>query len=359
MRPSPMIVYTLLLMMLSAIPGHAAKRVALTIGNSEYGSAPLRNSVNDATAMAALFKAANFDVESHNNLGKDEMTKAIDDFGKKSEGSDIAIIYYAGHGVEVRGANYLLPVDSRLLTAARVAESELDSETVSLRKLLTVLKSAQRLRLVILDVCHVDNTKLVGCASKRGLAPVGVPDANTLVAVAAVAGSSAMPGKGEHSPYTAALLKFIATPGLDIREALGRVRDEVNTTNSRQEPYVNGSMTETTSLVPPNVTPPLPPCLVITTPYDNSTVVPHGVVRGTISTSAPNTDVWVVVHPLIAMRPGVPSYYVQGMDRALNGIWTVAATFGDDKTRRGVSFSVAAFAAPTNILITAQRLQNL
>ena len=165
-------------------------------------------------------------------------------FVSKTRDADVALIYFAGHGIEMDGMNYLIPVDARLK-----ADLDVQDEAVPLDRVLQVLEPANKLRLVILDACR-DNPFLPTMrrtvatrAVTRGLAQVEPSRPNTLIAFAAKAGSTADDGDGEHSPFTEALLKHIAEPGLDIRLALGRVRDAVlEKTKNAQEPFVYGSL---------------------------------------------------------------------------------------------------------------------
>jgi hypothetical protein len=227
-------------------PVLAEKRVALVVGNSSYTNASvLPNPVNDANAIATLFKGAGFDVvESRRDLNNADFRRAIREFSVRARDSDVAVVFFAGHGIEVRGTNYLLPVDVKL-----ASDFDVDDESVSLDRVMQALEPAKRMRLVILDACR-DNpfvrTMQRSAATRaisRGLAKVEPPTANTLVAFAAKDGSTADDGAGSNSPFTTALLKHVAAPGLDIRIALGRVRDEVLTsTGNRQEPYVYGSL---------------------------------------------------------------------------------------------------------------------
>lgn len=232
--------------MLLVSPAAAERRVALVIGNGAYANVPkLTNPSNDAGAIEALLKAADFDkVVRADNLGAVQMRRALRDFSDQVRDADIAVVFYAGHGMEMNGVNYLIPVDA-------VLERDIDlaDEAISLDRINQVLEHAKRLRLVILDACR-DNPfarsirrTMAGRAIGRGLAPVEVATTDTLIAYAAKAGSTAADGEGTNSPYTAAMLKHLATPGLDVRLALGRVRDEVlRSTNRRQEPFVYGSL---------------------------------------------------------------------------------------------------------------------
>src|SRR5665213_2319696 len=225
---------------------HAEKRAALVIGNSSYRNVPsLANPVNDATEVAALFRSAGFSVvNARRDLGIPEMRRAISDFAEVAGDVDVAVIYFAGHGIEVDGANYIIPVDAKLSR-----DFDIEDETVSVERLLKSIEPARQLRLVILDACR-DNpflkTMKRTVASRsvgRGLAKVEPAVSDTLIAFAAKAGSVALDGDAKNSPFTTALLHNIASPGLDLRIAFGRVRDEVlKATNRKQEPFVYGSL---------------------------------------------------------------------------------------------------------------------
>ena len=230
----------------SVTDAHADRRVALVIGNSAYQRvAKLPNPVNDARAVAALLRGAGFDVvESRFDLDAASLRRAMGDFTDIANDADVAVVYYAGHGIEVDGNNYLIPVDAVL-----ARDVDVEDETVSVDRVMKALDPAKRLRLVILDACRDNpftrsikrsvNTRSIG----RGLAKVEVLTSDTLIAFAAKAGSTAMDGDGKNSPYTSALMKHLATPGLDVRFALGRVRDDVvKATSNRQEPFVYGSL---------------------------------------------------------------------------------------------------------------------
>ncbi len=242
MRFAATIVLALLGMITAA---WADQRVALVVGNSSYQFVPrIANAQNDSRAIAALLRVEGFAVEEHANLGNDELRRVVRDFVGKTREAEVAVVYFAGHGIEIDGGNYLIPVDARLRTDLAVQD-----EALSLDRVLQVLEPARRLRLVILDACR-DNpflrtmTRTVATrAVARGLAQVEPSRPNTLVAFAAKAGSTAEDGSGDNSPFTTALLKHIAEPGLDVRLALGRVRDEVlDKTRNTQEPFVYGSL---------------------------------------------------------------------------------------------------------------------
>jgi uncharacterized caspase-like protein len=210
--------------------------------------------VRDADAVTALFRKAGFDiVDSERDLGIADLRRAVREFSGRSRDADIAVIYYAGHGMEVDGTNYLVPADAKLSN-----DFDVEDEAMSLDRVLRALDVVKRLRLVILDACR-DNpfsrTMKRTVASRsigRGLAKIEPTMSNTLVAFAAKAGAVAEDGDGDHSPFASALVKYIAEPGVDLRIAFGRVRDEVlKVTDNRQEPFVYGSLGgETMALVP-------------------------------------------------------------------------------------------------------------
>jgi len=243
-------------------PAFAMTRVALVMGNSNYQNvAALPNPDNDAAAFAATMTKAGFDVvDARHDLSAVEMRRALREFADKARKADIAVIYYAGHGIEVEGTNYLIPVDAVL-----ERDTDVYDEALSLDRVLVAVEPAKQLRLVILDACR-DNPfsktmKKVGMRSiGRGLAKVEPTSPNTLIAYAAKAGSTAADGDSKNSPFTTALVRHIATPGLDLRKAFGFVRDDVlKVTNNRQEPYVYGSLGgEDVPLVPAKAAPPAP-----------------------------------------------------------------------------------------------------
>jgi uncharacterized caspase-like protein len=243
------------LLCLSASPALAEKRVALVIGVSKYQQAPrLTNPARDADAVGALLKQAGFDVvNNQRDLGIVELRRVIREFSETSRDADIAVVYYAGHGIEVDGTNYLVPADAHL-----ASDFDIEDETISLDRVLKALEGTKRLRLVILDACRDNpfaNSMKRTVASRaigRGLAKIEPTMSDTLVAFAAKAGAVASDGDGANSPFASALVKYIAEPGLDLRIAFGRVRDDVlKTTGNRQEPFVYGSLGgQTMSLVP-------------------------------------------------------------------------------------------------------------
>jgi len=233
----------------------AEKRVALVMGNSAYKNVGrLANPVNDAALVGGMFKKAGFDtVDIKLDLNVVDMRKALREFGSKVRDADVAVIYYAGHGIELDGTNYLIPTDAALETDTDVLD-----EAFPLDRLLFAIEPAKQLRLIVLDACR-DNpfakTMKRTVAARgigRGLAKVEPTSPNTMIAFAAKAGSTASDGDSKNSPFATALAERLPTPGLDLGKAFRFVRDDVlKSTGNKQEPYVYGSLGgDDVSLVP-------------------------------------------------------------------------------------------------------------
>ena len=238
-----------LVVVLSALcaPALAGQRVALVIGNAAYeaeGVPPLANPGNDARAVGDAFERLGYSVTRAENAGYDALRRALRDFKRAAGASEVAVVFYAGHGIEVDKDNYLVPVDARL---AHV--DDVKYEAVPLDWAMDAVGGAQRLGVVVLDACRNNpftesmqrsgTTRSVG----RGLARVA-PAGATLVAYAAKDGTTADDDAGRgHSPYTEALLAHLETPGLDVGRMFRKVRDAVVAeTGGRQEPVRYGSL---------------------------------------------------------------------------------------------------------------------
>jgi uncharacterized caspase-like protein len=230
----------------SASPALAEKRVALVIGNSAYQKvAPLTNPANDAGIVAAMLKQIGFDsVDAKMDLKAADMRRALREFGNKTRDADVALVYYAGHGIELDNTNYLIPVDAQLET-----DTDVYDETLPLDRVLVAVEPAKQLRLVILDACRDDpfskrmKRTVASRAIGRGLAKVEPTSPNTIIAYAAKAGSTASDGDSKNSPFATALVEYLPKPGLDLRRAFGFIRDDVlKITGNKQEPYVYGSL---------------------------------------------------------------------------------------------------------------------
>ncbi|MDE0206065.1 MAG: SUMF1/EgtB/PvdO family nonheme iron enzyme [Candidatus Tectomicrobia bacterium] len=222
----------------------AAERVALVIGNANYAHAPrLDNPLNDATDVAAALTRQGFAVDRLDNADKTSLEQALHKLSQAASGAEIALVFYAGHGIEVDKRNFLVPVGARL-----ASEQDVEFETVTLDLAMRAVGRASGLGLVILDACRdnpfvasmrrEDGTRSIG----RGLARVD-PAGQTLVWYAAKEGQVAADGDGRNSPYTSALLAHLETPGLEVMDLYREVRDTVlKSTAGGQEPFMYGSL---------------------------------------------------------------------------------------------------------------------
>jgi formylglycine-generating enzyme required for sulfatase activity len=224
------------------------KRVALVIGIGAYQNAPaLTNPTNDARAMSETFRRLNFEVVELYDGDYRRFSRALREFGIKAAASDVAVVYFAGHGVQVGRENYLLPADARL-----ERERDLLYETIPLELMLGEVSQARKLGIVLLDSCRnnpfVDRlSRSVAVASRGaagpGLARVDNVPRNTLVAMATKADQTAEDGDGNNSPFAEALLTHLQMPGLELSLFFRSVRDAVlRATNNRQEPFVFSSL---------------------------------------------------------------------------------------------------------------------
>jgi uncharacterized caspase-like protein len=246
-------------------PALADKRVALVIGNAAYRNVPkLTNPTNDAGDMARALERLGFSVQTINDATYDNMRRGLLEFGRQVRGADVAVVYFAGHGIEVGGENWLIPIDAELRS-----DVDVDHEAMGLRSILPAIENASKLGLVILDACR--NNPFAGKmlrstrtrAVSRGLASVE-PTGNVLVAYSAKDGTVAADGDGRNSPFTSSLLKHIETPGLEINFLFRNVRDDViRSTRREQQPFVYGSLSREAIYLkaapPPVVAVPQPP----------------------------------------------------------------------------------------------------
>jgi uncharacterized caspase-like protein len=238
----------------------ADSRVALVIGNGDYAHAnALPNPPNDASDVAESLKRLGFSVTRVVDGTYDDLRRAIRSFNVQVQGADVGLIYFAGHGMELAGENWLIPVDADLKT-----DLDVPNEAISLKTLMQSVSRAGGLGLVILDACR-DNPFAVKMARSklarsvvRGFASV-MPTSNVLVAYAAKDGTTAKDGDRRNSPYTAALLRNLEIPGLEISRLFRNVRDEVVTSTHRaQQPYVYGSLSSKAIYLRPPASPPAP-----------------------------------------------------------------------------------------------------
>jgi tetratricopeptide (TPR) repeat protein len=251
----------------TAIAPHArqGRRVALVIGNSTYRNVPaLANPERDASAIAATLRAVGFDtVTLETNDTREKMVDALRNFAGLADGADWAVVYYAGHGIEIGGINYLIPTDAKFAT-----DRDVQFEAIPFDQVMASLEGAKKLKLVLLDACR-DNPfapqmrrtappEAVAMSTTAGSSTAGAPvgtrsigrglgevkvSGATLVVFAAKQGQVALDGEGGDSPFAVAVVQRIATPGVEINKMFRLVRDDVmEATAGRQEPYTYGSL---------------------------------------------------------------------------------------------------------------------
>src|SRR6202048_2106043 len=251
----------LICMLFTAQAAKADRRVAFVVGNGAYKNvAQLPNPPIDAKAMAAALRNVGFEVVEGTNLTRDKMTERLLEFGKKAQGADVAVFFYAGHGIAIGGTNYLLPVDADI-------KSEMDVKlgaAINIDLTLDQTMSDAKVKLVFLDACR-DNPFAARIKSNSGTRSVSVQSGlaemksgeGTLIAFATGPGQTALDGQeGTNSPFTRALIAHITTPGVEIQQAMTEVRAQVNEeTNKGQLPWGHtnliGSVYRTPAARPP------------------------------------------------------------------------------------------------------------
>src|SRR5437868_5078073 len=234
---------SMICMIFTAGAASADKRVAFVVGNGTYKNvAALPNPSIDAKAMAGALRNVGFEVVEGTNLTRDKMTERLLDFGKKAQGADVAVFFYAGHGIAISGTNYLLPVDADI-------KSEMDVKlgaAINIDLTLDQTMSDAKVKLVFLDACR-DNPFAAKIKSNSATRSVSVQSGlaemksgeGTLIAFATGPGQTALDGQeGTNSPFTRALMAHITTPGVEIQQAMTKVRAQVNEeTNKGQLPW--------------------------------------------------------------------------------------------------------------------------
>ncbi|MFD3189449.1 caspase family protein [Sedimentitalea sp. HM32M-2] len=222
-----------------------AGNVALVIGNSDYQTVPaLPNPINDAQAVAEALRRQGFEVTVAGNMNRAQMLTTLRGFRDRADQADVAMVYYAGHGMEIAGRNYLIPVDARIAD-----ERDARLEMIEMQDVLAQLSGAKRMKMIVLDACR-DNPFITrmqrekkGRNVGRGLAIVNNAGADTLIAYAAAAGEVTPDGlEGENSPFTKAFLNALSGPPADIRLLLGQVRDELRKSVPGSAPFVYSSL---------------------------------------------------------------------------------------------------------------------
>lgn len=223
------------------LAAQAERRIALVIGNSSYRTSPLKNPVNDATAMTATLKEMGFKVTSAYNVRNyQELIKLIRDFGSELQKGGVGLFYYAGHGVQIGGNNYLIPVEADIRK-----EGDVELEAVDLNRVLNEMQYARNdVNIIILDACRDNPYASSFRTTTRGLASITKPVPDCLIAYATQPNGVARDGDGANGVFTEELLKAINTPGLTLTQVMMQVRNGVKTrTNNEQLPWENSLLT--------------------------------------------------------------------------------------------------------------------
>jgi len=238
MRRFIQVVLLTCLLLALAEPAGAEHRIALVIGNGAYKAAPLKNPVNDARDMAASLKRLGFDVTLLTDAGQQQMDAAVREFGLKLRQGGAGLFYYAGHGLQVAGENYLVPVNANIQTESDVRYTCLPAGMV-----LGKMEDARNdLNIIILDACRNNPFARSFRSTEQGLAKMDAPT-GSLISYATAPGSVASDGQGKNGLFTQHLLRNMATPGLPITEVFMRVRQSVVAeTKRKQVPWEASSL---------------------------------------------------------------------------------------------------------------------
>jgi tetratricopeptide (TPR) repeat protein len=229
-----------------ARPGARTARVALVIGNADYRyGGKLANPVNDAGDFAVVLHKLGFDVIEGRNLDKRGMEDKIAEFGRKLEKASIGLFFYAGHGLQMDGDNWLVPVDARIEQGSRPRNDRaavVKSASINIAEVVARMEAEQRVNLIFLDACRDSPFGRGSGTAAKGLAPIQ-NSVGTLTAFATKPYHVALDGEGRNSPFTTALLKHVATPDLEIGSVMKRVRaDVIKSTNGEQVPFDESSL---------------------------------------------------------------------------------------------------------------------
>jgi uncharacterized caspase-like protein len=250
----------------ATVPAMASKKVALVIGNGAYTEAPLKNPTNDARAVAAKLRQQGFDVVLRENATKAQMNDVVADFGEKLSEGDTALFFFAGHGIQVQGRNYLIPTDARITSEQRVRLETLDVEAV-----LDQMAAARvSVSMVILDACRNNPFERRFRSVGGGLAQISAPE-GTMIAYATAPGKVAADGEGSNGLYTQELLKALSQPGLKVEDVFKQVRIGVaRASGGSQVPWEASSLTGDFYFQPPVAV--AAPAPVVVPPLDREAI---------------------------------------------------------------------------------------
>jgi formylglycine-generating enzyme required for sulfatase activity len=245
----------------TAAPSNPEQKTALVIGNGAYDVSPLQNPVNDARSVAIVLRGIGFDVTERENLDQKSMKQEIQNFGETLQKGGVGIFYFAGHGMQVDGRNYLMPVGAKI-----EHEKQVEYEAVDAGAVLAEMEHARnRMNIVILDACRDNPFGRSFRSNIQGLASIDAPS-GTLIAYATAPGSVASDGDDGNGVYTKALVKYMQSPGLKVEDVFKRVRTDVRqVTDGKQTPWESSSLEGDFYFIKPP-TPALPPSTAIQPP---------------------------------------------------------------------------------------------
>jgi hypothetical protein len=258
------------LFLLIALDPATAARLALVLGNSHYQNVPtLENPANDAQDLAASLRQLGFDVIEQHDASREAMVRAVHDFSERLPSATVALFFYAGHGLQMNGENYLIPVDAKIQNAA-----DIRFNTINLTDIQSEMEGNGRTSIIILDACRDNPFADKLAASGRGLGTRGLrrmeaTAQGSLIVYSTQPNNVALDGAGRNSPFTAALLKHVTTPGLEVRQMISRVRGDVlAATANKQTPWDSSSLVGDVYLAsgPDVAAPPAPAAVAATAP---------------------------------------------------------------------------------------------
>jgi murein DD-endopeptidase MepM/ murein hydrolase activator NlpD len=317
-------------LLLSSAVNAVEKRVALVIGNGAYPGSPLGNPVNDAKDMADSLRRLGFSVIERVNANQKEMQRAIAKFGESLNKESVALFYYAGHGMQVRGKNYLIPIDAQI-----TSENSVRLESVDVDGLLDQLNFSD-LNLVILDACRNNPfERKFRALGGAGLAQMDAPK-GTMIAYATAPGKTASDGEGRNGQFTAELLRQMQIPGLTIEQVFKNVRREVTkVTRDNQTPWESSSLTGDFYFILPGR--PIASLSASPAPQQQERPVPS-----TVETKQPPVVTYNASKPLVEVRPaGSTEVQIATVDDVA-WAWptpnTMIRSFGEQDSK-GISFS--------------------
>jgi len=252
----PVAALAAVMLALPAAAKAAERRVAFVVGNSHYTSVPqLNNPDNDAQAVAAALKSEGFEVVSALDLDRTDFDKALQRFIRSLPGAELSVLYYSGHGIQVGGDNRIIPIDAKLKDPA-----DLEVETINVKTIISYMQQNSKTQLVYLDSCRNNpfqsRSFLVGPEKQMAVAGVGLAPLTTapssLIAYSTQPGAVAEDGTGDKSPFTASMLKYSFTLGVDVQRALDKVTEDVwAATNKRQRPWSIDTLAQPVYLAKP------------------------------------------------------------------------------------------------------------